>query len=269
MNKFKFTWEWIKLRILEIPPQIRIAVIYVIVAAIWILTSDWVLYELAPDLYSLSRFQTAKGLFYVLFTSALLYFLIKRDITALQSSYDVALEGWVQALDMRDNEIEGHTLRVTEITIELASRMGIRGEELNAVRRGALLHDIGKIGVPDEILHKPGPLTDEEWKVMRQHPVDAYKFIAPAEHLRPAIDIPYCHHEKWDGTGYPRRLQGEKIPLPARIFAVVDVWDALTSDRPYRSAWSEEKALDHIRSLSGSHFDPEVVSEFLKMMAER
>ncbi|MBI4316523.1 MAG: HD-GYP domain-containing protein, partial [Chloroflexi bacterium] len=130
-------------------------------------------------------------------------------------------------------------------------------------RRGALLHDIGKMGVPDSILLKPGPLTDEEWVIMRLHPQLAYDMLSPINYLRSALDIPYCHHEKWDGTGYPRGLKGEQIPLAARPFAVVDVWDALRSDRPYRAAWPEEKVIEHIKAGSGSHFDPQVVEAFL------
>src|SRR6266536_302243 len=132
---------------------------------------------------------------------------------------------------------------------------------------GALLHDIGKMGIPDNILLKPGPLTDDEWVIMRKHPVYAYEMLAPIAYLQPALDIPYCHHEKWDGSGYPRGLKGEEIPLAARVFAVVDVWDALRSNRPYRQSWSEEKVCEHIRSLRGTHFDPVVVDVFLRMIA--
>lgn len=137
-------------------------------------------------------------------------------------------------------------------------------EELSHVRRGALLHDIGKMGIPDSILLKPGKLTEEEWDVMRKHPVHSFRMLSRIEYLRQAIDIPYCHHEKWDGTGYPRGLKGEEIPLAARIFAIVDVWDALTSNRPYRKAWPKEKALEHIKEQSGKHFDPKIVDLFLQ-----
>jgi HD-GYP domain-containing protein (c-di-GMP phosphodiesterase class II) len=140
----------------------------------------------------------------------------------------------------------------------------IEADELEHVYRGALLHDIGKMGIPDRILRKPGPLTGEEWEIMHRHPVYAYQWLSPIRYLRLALDIPYCHHEKWDGTGYPRGLKGEEIPLAARIFAVVDVWDALCSDRPYRKAWPEKKALEHIREQSGTHFDPQVVELFLQ-----
>jgi HD-GYP domain-containing protein (c-di-GMP phosphodiesterase class II) len=154
------------------------------------------------------------------------------------------------------------------MTLRLATAMGMDEEVLIHVRRGALLHDIGKLGLPDSILLKPGKLTEEEWEVMRKHPGYAYEWLSPIPFLRPALDIPYCHHEKWDGTGYPRGLKGDQIPLAARLFALVDVWDALRSDRPYRAGWPEEKVREHIRSLSGTHFDPAVVEVFLEMMDE-
>jgi len=185
----------------------------------------------------------------------------------LSTAYDATITGWSHAMDLRDEETENHTLRVTEMTERLARRMGIGDAELVHIRRGSLLHDIGKIGVPDDILHKPGKLTDEEWVHMRQHPQSAHDMLAPIAYLRPAMDIPYCHHEKWDGTGYPRGLKGEQIPLAARIFAVVDVYDALTSDRPYRKAWSKKKTLEYIREQSGIHFDPAVVAAFLEAMS--
>ncbi|MCJ7722760.1 MAG: HD domain-containing protein, partial [Anaerolineales bacterium] len=158
------------------------------------------------------------------------------------------------------------TKRVTETTLKLASHLGVKDAELVHVRRGALLHDIGKMGIPDSILHKPGPLNEEDWALMRRHPVFAYNLLSPLTYLRPALEIPYCHHEKWDGSGYPRGLMGEQIPLMARIFAVVDVWDALISDRPYRKAWTNEKALAYIREQAGLHFDPNIVDAFLKIM---
>ncbi|HDD55628.1 MAG TPA: HD domain-containing protein, partial [Chloroflexi bacterium] len=184
----------------------------------------------------------------------------------LQIAYDATIEGLVRALEYRDMETEGHSQRVTDLTLKLAKSMGITGEELDHIRRGALLHDIGKIGVPDSILHKPGKLDEDEWAIMREHPQYAYDLLKEIAHLRPALDIPYYHHEKWDGTGYPRGLRGEQIPLAARIFAIVDVYDALTSNRPYRGAWSKEKALDYIRQQSGTHFDPQVVEVFMKLI---
>jgi len=184
----------------------------------------------------------------------------------LLSAYDETIEGWSRAMDLRDKETEGHSQRVTDLTMKLASTFGISKEEMVHVRRGALLHDMGKLGIPDSILLKSSQLTDEEWAFMRQHPQLAYDMLYPIEYLRPTLDIPYCHHEKWDGTGYPRGLQGEQIPLVARIFAVVDVWDALTSDRPYRKAWEQEKVFKHIKEQSGKHFDPLVVNAFLEII---
>jgi PAS domain S-box-containing protein/putative nucleotidyltransferase with HDIG domain len=181
----------------------------------------------------------------------------------LMMAYDETIEGWSQAMDLRDKETEGHSLRVVNLTLRLAASMGFGAKEMPHVRRGALLHDIGKIGVPDDILHKPGTLTEEEWVIMRKHPQVAHDMLVSINYLKPALDIPYCHHEKWDGTGYPRGLKGEQIPLAARIFAVVDVWDALSSDRPYRKAWPEDKIRQYIKKQSGKHFDPLVVKNFL------
>jgi len=188
------------------------------------------------------------------------------DITGLVEAYDATIEGWSMALELRDQETEGHTLRVAEMAVKLAEALGVGEEELVHIRRGALLHDIGKIGIPDDILLKTGKLTAEEWEIMKQHPVFAYNMLSPIAYLEPALDIPYSHHEKWDGTGYPRGLKGDQIPLAARIFAIIDVWDALRSDRHYRKAWSDEKALNYIRSQSGSHFDPVVVHAFFDIV---
>jgi len=190
---------------------------------------------------------------------------LQRSNTNLAMAYDTTLEGWSRALDLRDRETEGHTKRVTELTLRLSRAMGLSETELAHIRRGAILHDIGKMAIPDSILLKPAPLTEDEWEIMRRHPLYAYEMLSPIDYLRPALDIPYCHHEKWDGTGYPRQLRGEQIPPAARIFAVVDVWDALRSGRPYRAAWTQEKVLEHIRSLSGSYFDDRVVDQFLKL----
>ena len=184
----------------------------------------------------------------------------------LLSAYDATIEGWSRAMDLRDKETEGHTQRVTVLSDKLAQLAGISEDNLIHTRRGALLHDIGKLGVPDAILLKTGALTDEEWSIMRRHPQYAYDMIYPIEYLRPALDIPYCHHEKWDGSGYPRGLKGEEIPLAARVFAIIDVWDALTSDRPYRPAWDKQKTLKHINSESSKHFDPEIVKLFNKLI---
>lgn len=197
--------------------------------------------------------------------NATLFVDLQRANADLTLAYETTLEGWSRALDLRDKETEGHTERVTELTMRLARTMGVRESDLVQMRRGALLHDIGKMGIPDHILFKPGPLTEEEWEIMRRHPAYAYELLSPIPYLRPSLDIPYSHHEKWDGSGYPRRLAGEQIPLAARIFAVADVWDALRSDRPYRSAWPEAKALAYIQEQAGRHFDPTVIEAFLRM----
>lgn len=186
----------------------------------------------------------------------------------LNVAYDAALDGWSRALDMRDRDTEGHTQRVTEMILRLAQEAGVRDEDLVHIRRGALLHDIGKMGIADSILLKPGPLTDEEWETMRRHPVMAFELLSPIAHLRAALDIPYCHHERWDGKGYPRGIAGESIPLAARIFAVADAYDAMTTDRPYRKARGHQEALDEIARLAGTQFDPRVVELFLKISAE-
>ena len=186
----------------------------------------------------------------------------------LLNAYEATIEGLSHALDLRDRETEGHSRRVTELTIQLAQAMNIGETEITHYRRGALLHDMGKIGIPDSILHKPDTLTEEEWTIMRKHPQLAYEMLSPIEYLRPALDIPYSHHEKWDGSGYPRGLKGEEIPMSARLFAIADVWDALTSDRPYRVAWNETEALAYIREQSGRHFDPTVVELFFNVIGK-
>ena len=224
---------------------------------------------LEPDHEWVDFLQTLAGQAAIAIESASLFEGLQRSNLELALAYDETIEGWSRALDMRDKETEGHTQRVTELTTQLARAAGFTGSELQHIRRGALLHDIGKLGVPDEILLKPGPLTNEEWAIMRKHPQFAYDLIFPILYLKPALDIPYCHHEKWDGRGYPRGLQGEYIPLAARLFAVVDVWDALRHDRPYRKSWPAEKVLEHIRSLSGNHFDPQCVERFLQIIGEQ
>lgn len=187
----------------------------------------------------------------------------------LTAAYDTTLEGWVRALDLRDREIEGHTKRVTELTVELVRSLGVSEQDVEHIRRGALLHDIGKIGVPDSVLNKAGPLDATEWELMRQHPVWAREMIEAVPFLQPALDIPYCHHERWDGSGYPQGLSGTSIPLAARAFAVVDAWDALLSERPYSPPWTRDEALAHLRAEAGGQFDPTVVSGFLELLRDR
>ena len=192
---------------------------------------------------------------------------LRRSNEELKVAYDSTIEGWARALDLRDRDTEGHSRRVTEMALRMARDMGLGEAELVHIRRGALLHDMGKLGVPDAILHKPGPLSEEEWVVMRRHPSYAVEILGPIEFLGPALDIPHYHHERWDGTGYPCGLAGERIPLAARIFAAVDIWDALSYDRPYRRAWPQARVREHLHSLSGTHLDPRVVNAFLGMLA--
>jgi PAS domain S-box-containing protein len=191
--------------------------------------------------------------------NAVLFDKLQRSNTELVFSYDATIEGWSKAIALRDEMTADHSQNVTEKTVRMARIMGMSDNELVHVHRGALLHDIGKMGIPDNILLKPGKLNDEEWEVMRKHPVYAYEMLSHIPFLRPALDIPYCHHEKWDGTGYPRGLKGDEIPLSARIFAVVDVLDALLSDRPYRPAWPKKKAIEYIYEQAGTYFDPKVL----------
>ncbi len=186
--------------------------------------------------------------------------------TELKLAYDKTIEGWSRALDLRDKETEDHTRRVTDMTLRLARRMGVPDTELPHIRRGAMLHDIGKVSIPDSILLKPGPLTDEEWTIMRRHPQIAVQLLSPISYLAPALDIPRSHHEKWDGSGYPDGLAEEQIPLAARIFALIDVYDALRSDRPYRKAWSEDDTLEYIGAEAGQHFDRNIVPVFMEMV---
>jgi PAS domain S-box-containing protein len=212
----------------------------------------------------LELLETLAGQAAISIDSATVFDNLQRSHAELEKAYNSTLEGWSRALDLRDKETEGHSQRVMEMTAHLAQAFGLDATQITNLRRGALLHDIGKIGVPDHILLKPGKLTAEEWVIMRKHPQYAYDMISPIAYLQPVIDIPYCHHEKWDGSGYPRGLKGEEIPLAARIFAVVDVWDALTSDRPYRPAWPPDRVREYIRSQSGTHFDPRVVQAFFE-----
>ncbi len=187
----------------------------------------------------------------------------------LRKVYDATIQGWSQILDLRDKETEGHSERVTEMTLKLARRMGLDETELTYIRWGALLHDIGKMGIPDSILRKPGPLDDAEWEIMRKHPSLAYEMLCPIAFLQRALNIPHCHHEKWNGTGYPHGLSGENIPLAARLFAVVDVWDALRSNRPYRAGWPEHQVQAYLQEQAGQHFDPRIITSFLDMLSEQ
>jgi HD-GYP domain-containing protein (c-di-GMP phosphodiesterase class II) len=223
---------------------------------------------LAPDSEWLEFLEALAAQAAIAIDNASLFSDLQRSNVELTMAYDTTLEGWSRALHLREKETERHTQRVTELTLRLARVMGMSEAELLHVRRGALLHDIGKMAISDSILLKPGPLTEEEWESVRQHPVYAYEFLSPIAYLRPALDIPYYHHEKWDGTGYPRGLKGEQIPLAARIFAVVDAYDAMISDRPYRPAISHEEAIAELRRCTGTQFDPAVVEVFLPIIGE-
>lgn len=223
----------------------------------------------APNDDWMDFLQTLAGQATIAIDNTQLFENLQRTNQELSLAYDTTLEGWGKALELRDKETQGHTQRVTNLTMELARQMGIPEAELTHIRRGALLHDIGKMGVPDSILRKPTSLTDEEMFEMRKHPQYAYDLLSSILYLRPALDIPYCHHEWWNGSGYPRGLKGGEIPLPARIFAVVDVWDALLSDRPYRKAWEEPDVMKYIADLSGKQFDPQILSAFHQLLESK
>jgi PAS domain S-box-containing protein len=220
-----------------------------------------------PDSEWRSFLETLAGQAAIAIDNSVLFEELQQTNLNLSLAYDATIEGWSRALDLRDRETEGHTQRVTDMTVQLADLLGISTTDLVHIRRGALLHDIGKMGVPDSILYKTGPLTEEEWAIMHRHPEFAFEMLSPISYLRQALDIPYGHHERWDGSGYPRHLPGEQIPLAARIFAVVDVWDALISDRPYRKPSTKEAAAEFVRQNSGILFDPRVVETFLRMLA--
>lgn len=259
------------------PAAARIVAVYVAFSLAWILIGDRLAEAAKPASDGLRlTIEDAKGTLFVLITGALVYALValhdqrQRALRQEQErAYDETLSGWAAALDLRDHSTAEHTSRVTELTVALARRAGLSGHDLVQVRRGATLHDIGKMGVPDEILLKPGALDDAEWVQMRRHPELAVQFLHGIGYLQPALDIPWCHHEKWDGSGYPRGLAGEQIPLAARLFAVVDVYDAVTCDRPYRGPMPHTEAMDLVRAGSGSHFDPEAVRLFDELMSDR
>lgn len=252
-------------------PAIRIVAIYVILALAWIYLSDRLVFALAHDERTQALMHGVKGACFVLFTGALLYWLIARDMRRLDrlnhmllTGNEQSLRALVSAMDVRHKETRDHSERVMRMTVALARRAGVEGDALRNVRFGALLHDIGKLALPDAILIKPGPLDSEELAQMRTHPVLGRDLLMRTAFLRPAIDIPYAHHERWDGTGYPRGLKGEDIPLAARIFSVVDVWDALSFPRVYKPAWPEEEVLDYLRDAAGGQLDTSIVGLFLE-----
>jgi putative nucleotidyltransferase with HDIG domain len=219
------------------------------------------------NIEQLEFFETLAGQAAIAIDSAQLVNSLQQAHNNLIMAYDATIMGWSRAMDLRDQDSQGHAQRVTTMTLKLARHMGVSDADLVHMRRGALLHDIGKIGVPDALLLKTEPLTKEEWEKMRKHPEFAYELLSSIGYLQPALDIPYCHHENWDGSGYPRGLKGEEIPLAARIFAVADVWDVITSDRPHRRGMPKEQALDYIREQCGKALDPEVVKIFLELFS--
>jgi len=256
---------------MTVKPQVRIVAIYVSVALLWVFFSDRLLLSLNVDEPTLSLLHSVKGSLYVVVTGALLYWLIDRTVRRMDrlnhrllTGNEQSLRALVSAMDVRHKETRDHSERVMRMTVALARRVGLEGDALRNVRFGALLHDIGKLALPDTVLIKPGPLTPEETEVMRTHPVLGRDLLMRTAFLRPAVDIPYAHHERWDGNGYPRGLRGEEIPLAARIFSVVDVWDALSFPRVYKPAWPEHEVLDYLRNAAGEQLDPGVVALFLE-----
>ena len=257
-------------------PHVKIVSIYVLLGLLWIYFSDTALTFFYDTPESVTYGQHLKGYFFILFTGTLIYFLIKRDFDAvkkakhdLKQSYEQTIYGWVNVMDIRHQETKSHTERVTKMTLKLAQKVGITDpRELECIQRGAILHDIGKIGIPDGILIKLGDLTAEEWAIIQEHPNIAHEILSKIEYLRPCIDIPYSHHEKWDGSGYPLGLQGQAIPKVARIFAIIDVWDAVSHPRVYKNAWPEAEVIEHLKSLAGNHLDPDILEMFFNNYKE-
>lgn len=221
---------------------------------------------LHPDGEWLDYMETLAGQAAIAIENGMLLRELQRTNLELTLAYNTTIEGWSRALDLRDRDTEGHTQRVTQASVKLGRRLGLTESELIHIRRGAMLHDIGKMAIPDSILLKPGPLSPEEWEVIHQHARYAYELLWPISYLGPSIDIPHFHHERWDGSGYPDGLKGNEIPLAARLFAVIDVFDALTSTRPYRPAWERAAAMQYIREQAGKLFDPDVTDVFLQML---
>ncbi len=256
---------------MEMKPQYRIVFIYLVVGVMWIFFSDAVVDAIFQNRNMLILAQRVKGWFFIFITAALLFSLIRRDFNHINSlngrllkSYDTAVTGWIRVMDLRHEETKNHTLRVTAMTLALAKLAGIHDKQkLKQIERGAMLHDVGKVGIPDGTLLKPGSLDVKEWEQMKTHCQIAYDLMSETEFLSDSVAIPYCHHEKWDGTGYPQGLKAEQIPIEARIFAIIDVWDALIHPRVYKNAWPEEKVLKHLQEQAGKHFDGRLVKIFL------
>lgn len=251
-------------------PQLRTTIAYVFVAGVWIWFSDHLLAWLIADADLRTWMQSVKGWLFVAVTGAVLYWMIGRDMhrlgvanRTLLEGHEQAMRALVSAMDVRHRETHDHTERVTRTTVALAKLAGVEGEDLQHLRLGALLHDIGKLALPDAVLTKPGKLDAQELELMRRHPQIGHDILDQVEFLRPSLAIPYAHHERWDGSGYPLGLRAEEIPLAARIFSVVDVWDALISARVYKPAWPEHEVLAYLRDAAGTQFDPAIVRLFL------
>jgi len=275
-------------------PIIRIVAIYVILAVLWILSTDSLAQYLEITYGLPEHIETYKALGFITVSGVVIFMLLYNELRRhekefqkhleekeqlleqlraknmeMMDAYDRTIFGWSRVLEMRNREVKDHSRRVTEMALRLSRYLGIQEDEIEHIRRGALLHDIGKMAIPDEIILKDGDLSEEERAIIRRHPLFGFEMVSEIEFLRPAVDIMLCHHEKWDGTGYPFGLAGDQIPLYARIFAVVDVWDALCAeDRTYRKADPPEVAADYLLSQSGEHFDPSIVEAFLKMLRE-
>jgi putative nucleotidyltransferase with HDIG domain len=283
-----------ELRRVERRPILRVAGLYVLFSTLWILFSDRFFATLAFNEEQLTLFQNYKGIVFVVLSGLLIYWLGSREMKKreeqwmdydqqltgltesliaktreLEQAYDATIAGWARALEMHNRDVQEHSQRVTTLSLELGRSMGLDEDTLKQLKRGALLHDIGKISIPDAILQKEGPLTQQERSLIEEHPILGYDLLAPIEFLQPALDVPRYHHEKWDGGGYPHHLHGDQIPRLARIFAVVDVFDAMTTDRAYREALHIDDALEYIRAESGKSFDPEVVEAFLRLVQKR
>ncbi|MFT7053598.1 MAG: HD-GYP domain-containing protein (c-di-GMP phosphodiesterase class II) [Psychromonas sp.] len=257
---------------MKLKPHYQIVWIYLTVGILWISLSDSAVMFLFQNIDDIIVAQKIKEWGFIVITTILLFFLTKKKINAvtevntkLVKNHEQMMSGWLHLMDLRHKETKNHTDRVTTMAIELAKLFGITERaELNHIKWGAMLHDIGKMGISDEILTKPGKLDTAQWQEMKMHPQIAHDILSNIDYLKPCRDIPYCHHEKWDGSGYPQGIKRETIPITARIFAVIDVWDALIHPRVYKSAWPEEKVLEHIKEQSGSHFDPDIVKLFLE-----
>lgn len=257
---------------MDIKPQYRISAVYFIVGGLWVFFSDYLVNSLFDTKEALMTAQNVKGWLFIVVTTGLLFLLVRQAVLAVERkhlalihSYDETIRGWIHVMDIRHKETRDHTVRVTRVMMEFARCYGITdADELQRIERGAILHDIGKVGIPDSILTKPGKLTADEMELVRQHPVIASDILEHVSFLKPCLDIPLYHHERWDGTGYPAGLSGHNIPVVARLFAIVDVWDALSHNRVYKNAWEESEVLAYLEDQAGQQFDPNMVPIFIE-----